>query len=65
VITADREADSGNQRTIPFGGGAGRLVKWGKVPVDLKLAAYCNVEKPDFGPDWNLQLTFKFPFPKQ
>jgi hypothetical protein len=42
----------------------GRLVKFGKLPVDLKLAAYLNVEKPTFGSDWNLQFTVKLLFPK-
>jgi hypothetical protein len=40
VITANWEASSGNKWTVPFGGGVGRLVKFGKLPVDLKLAAY-------------------------
>ncbi len=64
VITANWEASSGNRWTVPFGGGVGRLVKFGKLPVDFKLAAYWNAEKPTFGPDWNLQFTLKFLFPK-
>lgn len=54
----------GKKWTVPFGGGVGRLVKFGKLPVDLKLAAYLNVEKPTFGSDWNLQFTVKLLFPK-
>ncbi len=64
IITANWEADSGERWTVPFGGGVGRLVKFGKLPVDLKLAGYWNAEKPTFGPDWNLQFTVKFLFPK-
>jgi hypothetical protein len=64
VITANWEAKSGNKWTVLFGGGVGRLVKFGKLPVDFKLAAYWNAEKPKFGPDWNLQFTVKFLFPK-
>jgi len=64
TITANWEASSGNKWTVPFGGGVGRLVKFGKLPVDIKLAAYWNAEKPTFGPDWNLQFTVKFLFPK-
>lgn len=64
VITANWEADSGDQWTVPFGGGIGRLVKNGKLPVDYKLAAYWNAEKPDFAPDWQLQFTIKFLLPK-
>jgi len=64
VITANWEADSGNQWTVPFGGGVGKLVKHGKLPVDYKLTAYWNAEKLDFGPDWQLQFTIKFLLPK-
>jgi hypothetical protein len=64
TITANWEASSGNKWTVPFGGGVGRLIKFGKLPVDFKLAAYWNAEKPTNGPDWNLQFTVKFLFPK-
>ena len=60
VITANWEADSGNQWTVPLGGGVGRLVKHGELPVDYKLVAYKNIEKPQFAPDWNVQFTIKF-----
>jgi hypothetical protein len=63
VITANWEAD--DEWTIPVGGGLGRLIRiGGKLPVDFKLAAYYNVEKPRFGPEWNLQFTVKFLLPK-
>lgn len=64
TITANWEADSHNRWTVPFGGGVGRLVKYDKVPVDYKLTAYWNAEKPEFGPDWSLQFTVKFLFPQ-
>lgn len=64
TITANWEASSGNEWTVPFGGGAGRLVRFGKLPVDFNLAAYYNVEKQDFAPAWTLQFVVKFLFPK-
>lgn len=64
IITANWEADSSDRWTVPFGGGIGRMVKIGNVPTDLKLAAYWNAVKPDFGPDYSLQFTIKFLFPK-
>jgi len=64
IITANWEADSGSQWTVPFGGGVGKLVKHGKLPVDYKLAAYWNADSPEQAPDWNLQFTIKFLFPK-
>ena len=48
----------------PLGGGIGRLLRFGKQPVDFKLMAYWNAEKPRFGADYTLQLTVKFLFPK-
>lgn len=64
IITANWEADSDNQWTVPIGGGVGRLVRHSKLPVDYRLAGYWNAEKPEFGPDWSLQFTVKFLFPK-
>ena len=64
VMTANWEADSSDRWTIPLGGGVGKMVKIGKAPVDFKLAAYYNVEKPEFGPDWSLQFQIKLLFPK-
>jgi hypothetical protein len=64
TITANWEASSGNEWTVPLGGGIGRLVKHSKLPVDYKLAVYKNIEKPEFGADWNIQFTIKLLFPK-
>jgi len=64
TITANWEADSDNRWMVPFGGGVGKVTKFGKMPVDTKLVAYWNAEKPEFGPDWSMQLTVKFLFPK-
>ena len=66
VIKANWEADDNDDTwTIPVGGGVGRVFKIGKQPVNLKLAAYYNVEKPDDASDWNLQFTWNFLFPKK
>ena len=64
TITANWEASSGKRMTVPFGGGVGRLIKFGKLPVDFKLRPTGNAEKPTFASDWNLQFTVKFLFPK-
>ncbi len=64
TITADWEADSDDRWTVPFGGGVGRLVRFGKQPVDFKLQAFGNAVKPDGAADWELQLQVKFLFPK-
>jgi len=64
IITANWEADSGNQWTIPFGGGVGKIFKIGKQPLNAQVQAFYNVEKPDNGPDWSLRLQLQFLFPK-
>ena len=35
-----------------------------KLPVNLSLAAYYNVVRPDFGANWQLQAQAKFMFSK-
>ena len=64
ILSANWEASSGNEWTVPIGGGFGRLVKFGKQAVDFKLQGFWNAVKPDLGPDWSLQFTVKFLFPK-
>jgi len=64
LITANWEADSDKRWTVPFGGGVGRLVKFGNQPVDFKLQAFSNVERPEHGPDWSVMFAVKFLFPK-
>jgi len=65
TITANWEADDNDDRwTVPFGGGIGRVFKIGKQPVNVKLAAYWNAEKPRWAADWNVQAQITFLFPK-
>ena len=64
IITADWEAQSGQKWTVPLGGGIGRIIKMGKLPVNISLAAFSNVITPDYGPDWSLRFQIQFLFPK-
>jgi len=50
---------------VPFGGGVGHLIKFGKQLVDLKLQGFYNVEKPKNANDWSLQFQVKLLFPKK
>jgi hypothetical protein len=56
IITADWDAPSSQQWVVPFGAGGGKLVRLGRLPVNVNLSAYYNVVKPDFGPDWTLRV---------
>ncbi len=64
IITANWEADSGDQWTVPFGGGFGKIMKWGSQPVNAQLHAYNNVESPETGADWQFRIQLQFLFPK-
>lgn len=65
IITANWEADSDNRWTIPFGGGVGKILKVGNLPLNLQVSGYYNVETPDtFGPEWQLRTQVQFMFPK-
>lgn len=65
IITANWEATSGNKWTVPFGGGFGRVFKIGKQNVNMKLASYYNVERPDNASNWTLQASITLLFPKK
>lgn len=64
ILTSNWEAPSGEQWTIPLGGGVSKVVPFGKLPVNLSFQAYYNVEKPTFGADWSTRVVVAFVFPK-
>ena len=64
INTANWEKDGSDRWTIPIGGGVGRLVRFGKQPVDFKLQAFGYAQRPEDGPQWNMQFMVKFLFPK-
>ena len=56
-------------------GGAGKIMQWGKQPVDLQAQFFYNVETPNplvgqginidnEGSTWTLRVQLKFLFPK-
>jgi hypothetical protein len=64
VLTANWETDSKNRWTIPVGGGAGRVFKIGDQAINSRLEAYYNAERPDGAPEYSINFTFQFLFPK-
>jgi hypothetical protein len=66
INTANWKASSasGNRWTIPVGGGGGKVFKVGKRPINASMQGYHNVEKTDFGADWQLRIQFQLLFPK-
>jgi hypothetical protein len=53
-----------NKWTVPLGGGFGRMFNIGKQPINTRLRAYYNAVRPDGAPDWQIQFTWQFIFPK-
>jgi hypothetical protein len=64
IVTANWQADSGNQWTVPLGGGIGRVFQIGGQGINSRLEGYYNVERPDGAPEWVLRFTWQFLFPK-
>lgn len=60
-----KEKDNGNRWTIPVGGGVSKVFAAGKQSMNLAIAAFKNVKKPDIiGHDWTLEITVQLLFPK-
>lgn len=64
VITYDWKAQSGQELTLPIGGGFGKLFKIGDQAMNARTEAYYNVIRPDAGPKWTVGFTIQFLFPK-
>ena len=63
IITADWEANSGEQWIVPFGGG-GKVFRIGKQPMNINTQVFYNVETPTNGPKWQWRFQIQFLFPK-
>ena len=64
IITANWDEPSGDIWTVPLGGGFGRVVHLGKLPINLSAQAFYNVATPRHGADWSIRLQCQFLFPK-
>ena len=45
-------------------GSFGRVVRLGKLPINLSAQAFYNVAAPRDGADWSIRLQCQFLFPK-
>lgn len=64
ILTVDWDAASGQQWTVPLGGGIGKIFHLGKLPVNTQLTAYYNVERPDYAANWQIRFQVSLLFPK-
>ncbi|MFZ0712143.1 MAG: hypothetical protein WAM53_19030, partial [Terrimicrobiaceae bacterium] len=50
--------------TVPLGGGFGKIIHLGKIPVNLSAQVFVNAASPEFGSDWSFRLQCQFLFPR-
>ncbi len=65
ILTANWNADDGQQWIVPFGGGVGKVFKLGKQPINVNAQGYYNAVKPDGWGDWQMRLQVQLLFPKK
>lgn len=63
-ITADWNAPSGQQWTVPLGLGVSKVDMIGKQPVNISLQYYHNVVHPDSGPADVVRMVFALLYPR-
>jgi hypothetical protein len=64
IMTANWDAPSGEKWSIPVGGGAGKIVRLGKLPLNINTQVFYYLEKPAGGPDWEWRFQVQAMFPK-
>lgn len=64
IITVDWKAPGSRQWTVPLGGGVGKIVHVGLLPVNVQVSAYYNVVRPTYAGNWDARLEVQFLFPK-
>ena len=66
IVTANwnTPAPSGSVWTVPFGGGAGRVMKLGFQPVNINVQAYGNAVHVPGASSWGVRAQFTLLFPK-
>jgi hypothetical protein len=68
---ASGEAADGNDTTggsvwtVPFGGGAGRILRLGFQPVNIQTSFYGNVVHPPGASPWGMRLQIALLYPKR
>jgi hypothetical protein len=64
IMTANWEAESGEEWTVPAGGGFGRVFRVGKQPLNANFQYFYNLEQPKGVGDWSIRAQLQFIFPK-
>jgi hypothetical protein len=64
ILTANWEKSRNDRWTVPVGGGAGKIVHFEKLPVNIHTQLFRNVESPNGTTHWSARLQVQFLFPK-
>ncbi len=64
IITANWEVNPNQRWVVPVGGGVGKIVHFGKLPVNMYTQFFRNVERPDGTTHWSARFQAQLLFPK-
>jgi|tagenome__1003787_1003787.scaffolds.fasta_scaffold20990073_7 hypothetical protein len=64
IITANWELKSSDRWTLPLGGGVGKIVHVGKLPVNMYAQLFRNIERPDGTTHWSVRFQAQLLFPQ-
>lgn len=65
IITANWEAKPDERWLVPVGGGVGKIVHFGRLPVNVYTQFFRNVERPGGTSHWSARFQMQFLFPKK
>jgi hypothetical protein len=65
VITANWEVKPDERWVVPVGGGVGKIVHFGKLPVNAHTQFFRNVQRPGGTSSWSARFQMQFLFPKK
>jgi hypothetical protein len=65
IVTANWKATSGNQWTVPVGGGGGKIFHVGHQAFEAIVQAFDDVSHPHQAGNWTLRLQVSLLFPKK
>ena len=65
VVTANWEVKPDERWVVPVGGGGGKIVHFGKLPVNAHTQFFRNVQRPGGTSSWSARFQMQFLFPKK
>lgn len=63
IMTANWNAPKGQKWIVPFGAGAGKVFRIGRLPININAQVFYNAVKPDGVGDWQSRIQVGLLFP--